>query len=190
MPENKQVERRQFLQLGSAALWGASFFRCGNPDNAQYRFFTDEEAALVIELTDQIIPADEYPGAKWAGVIHYIDRQLVGPFTRNQSNYRDSLPNIDRACRELHGSSFLELEWNARTTFLETVDSGNAPKTAVSPAELRSFFNLVRGHTMQGFYGGPQHGGNKDFTSWRMMGLPYPQVRGQNRYGENPAAKI
>jgi len=32
-------------------------------------------------------------------------------------------------------------------------------------------------HTIQGFYGGPRHGGNRDAVSWRMLGLPTAPVR-------------
>jgi gluconate 2-dehydrogenase gamma chain len=34
-------------------------------------------------------------------------------------------------------------------------------------------------HCMQGYYGSPRHGGNRDFASWKMLGLPYPQVVGR-----------
>jgi hypothetical protein len=35
---------------------------------------------------------------------------------------------------------------------------------------------------MQGFYGNPRHGGNADFASWRMMGVPPAPVRGRLQY--------
>ena len=44
------------------------------------------------------------------------------------------------------------------------------------------FFNLVHSHTMQGFYGSPIHGGNKDYMSFEMLRIDYPLVIGQNRY--------
>ena len=37
--------------------------------------------------------------------------------------------------------------------------------------------------TMQVFYGAPRHGGNKNFMSYKMLGLDMPVVTGQNRYG-------
>ena len=37
---------------------------------------------------------------------------------------------------------------------------------------------------MQGFYGSPRHGGNRNYASYRMLGLEYPPVLGQNRYRE------
>jgi gluconate 2-dehydrogenase gamma chain len=32
-----------------------------------------------------------------------------------------------------------------------------------------------------GFYGSPRHGGNKDYISYRMLGLDYPLIIGRNK---------
>ena len=50
-----------------------------------------------------------------------------------------------------------------------------------SPA---SFFDLLRQHSLQGFYGSPIHGGNRGYISYHMLGLDYPKVIGQNRYND------
>ena len=44
------------------------------------------------------------------------------------------------------------------------------------------FFAYVVDHTMQGYYGDPRHGGNREGASWKMLGLPYPPIRGRLRY--------
>jgi gluconate 2-dehydrogenase gamma chain len=46
----------------------------------------------------------------------------------------------------------------------------------------RRFFELVRNHTMEGYYGSPRHGGNRDAVSWRMLGLDEPPVLGRAQY--------
>jgi gluconate 2-dehydrogenase gamma chain len=46
----------------------------------------------------------------------------------------------------------------------------------------RQFFRLIHDHAMQGFYGSPRHGGNKNNVSYKMMRLDYPVIIGQNRY--------
>ena len=48
--------------------------------------------------------------------------------------------------------------------------------------ESRAFFELVREHTMEGYYGSPRHGGNRDAVSWRMLGLDEPPLRGRAQY--------
>src|SRR4051812_31048773 len=52
------------------------------------RFFTREQAAIVEAACERIIPADENsPGAKDAGVVIFIDRQLAGPFGHDKYRY-------------------------------------------------------------------------------------------------------
>ena len=48
--------------------------------------------------------------------------------------------------------------------------------------DAKPFFDLVRAHTMQGYYGSPRHGGNRDAVSWRMLGLDEPPLRGRAQY--------
>jgi gluconate 2-dehydrogenase gamma chain len=35
---------------------------------------------------------------------------------------------------------------------------------------------------MEGYYGSPRHGGNRDAVSWRMLGLDEPPLRGRAQY--------
>jgi len=46
----------------------------------------------------------------------------------------------------------------------------------------KKFFELVRSHTLEGYYGTPRHGGNRDAASWLMLGLDEPPVRGRAQY--------
>jgi gluconate 2-dehydrogenase gamma chain len=46
----------------------------------------------------------------------------------------------------------------------------------------RGFFEMLRQHTMEGYYGSPRHGGNRDAVSWRMLGLDEPPLRGRAQY--------
>ncbi len=46
----------------------------------------------------------------------------------------------------------------------------------------RQFFGLIRSHSLQGFYGSPRHGGNKNNVSYKILKLDYPVIIRQNRY--------
>jgi gluconate 2-dehydrogenase gamma chain len=59
------------------------------------------------------------------------------------------------------------------------MDKGQARQDCWKVVSAKSFFDLVVSHTMQGFYGDPRHGGNRERVSWRMLRLPYPPVRGR-----------
>lgn len=62
------------------------------------------------------------------------------------------------------------------------LESNQLKETEWSQGKPSDFFNLIRSHTMQGFYGSPIHGGNKDYMSFEMLKIDYPLVIGQNRY--------
>ena len=37
------------------------------------------------------------------------------------------------------------------------------------------FFRIVREHTVQGFFGDPAYGGNRDTVGWKLVGFPGAQ---------------
>ncbi len=79
------LDRRSFLRTGMAGFGSILLMPSCLKQVSLYRFFTPEEADCVIALCEQIIPADSYGGgATEAGVIHYIDKQLVAVFDYDQ----------------------------------------------------------------------------------------------------------
>jgi len=193
--------RRKFIKSLSIGVGSLLLLpKCTFEKTSSWRFFTNEEGLLVDAIVEQIIPTDEWPGAKDAMVTNFIDKQLVGPYARHQEIYRNSLSAIQIACRNAFNKKFEELDWDKQTSFLislekneivsKMIDKSATHGNAISDADKKfienwlkgNFFNLIRNHTMQGFYGSPRHGGNYKFVSYRMIGLdPYP-IMGQNRY--------
>jgi gluconate 2-dehydrogenase gamma chain len=184
------ASRRLCLKIMAAAAGGVAagagtasmVGKMGPKPLGRFRSLTEEEASLAEAVCEQIIPADRDPGAREAGVIHYIDKQLAGPFKRHAEAYRKGLASLQKTCQALHGKSFEALPWPEQTCVLQALESGKAPKEHWSQPGAKEFFNLIRDHTMQGFYGSPRHGGNRNYASYKMMGLEYPRVIGQNRY--------
>ena len=72
-----------------------------------WRFFTEEEAKITIAFAEQIIPADQDAGATDANVVNFIDKQLVGPYTRFQEDYRRVFKSIENASNSLYQKKFL-----------------------------------------------------------------------------------
>jgi gluconate 2-dehydrogenase gamma chain len=162
MKRSRSLDRRRFLALSAAGATACS--RAGRG----LRFFTEEEAATAAAIADQIIPPDEHPGAAAAGAVDFLDRQLKGHYRFLQAAYRQGLAEIDEAARARFGRRFAELAFDQQRALL-------------AEREQTPFFRLIVDHTMQGFYGDPRHGGNRDFASWRMLGIPHPPVRGRQR---------
>jgi gluconate 2-dehydrogenase gamma chain len=181
-----QYSRREFIRAmsltaGSLLLLPA----CGRmrASDTEYRFFNREEAACLAALCEQIIPADEDPGAAEAGAVHFIDRQIYLRFPEEKDLFKDGMASLQAWCRANHGQVFDKLSPSLQLQVMHRMDDGELDDAGwtVSPGD---FFWKLRQRTMQAFYGSPRHGGNKDYCSYRMLKLDYPLLVGQNRYAK------
>lgn len=168
--EGKQavVFSRRELLIGSAVAAAAWATGCGSRSRNS---LSGSRMQTLAVICDQIIPADDCPSASEAGVLTFIERQLGRHYRPFRNTYFDGLALTERISRERYG--VLPAGASAAQQFdLVTALEKQAPV----------FFELVRRHTLQGYYGSPRHGGNRDAVSWRMLGLDEPPVRGRARY--------
>ena len=154
--------RRRFLGV-MAALMGS---RSGSSQTALApgcKVFSPHRARTVEAIAEQIIPKDDTPGANDAGVLYYIDRALAGNLRRHRSKYLNGLGLVDEASRKKFGKDFVDLARDRQAEVLQTLEAG--------PGAGAEFFQLIRLHTMEGFYGHPRYGGNHNYLSWKMLGF-------------------
>jgi gluconate 2-dehydrogenase gamma chain len=144
-----------------------------------WRCLSEDEARTLEAICERIIPVDQDPGAAWAGVVAFIDRQLVGPYRRLRKTYQWGLAGTDATSVAMFGKPFVALVAKQQDVVLQSMDKGQARGNCWKLVSAKSFFDLVVSHTMQGFYGDPRHGGNRERVSWKMLRLPYPPVRGR-----------
>jgi gluconate 2-dehydrogenase gamma chain len=178
LPSRRDAIKAVSVAVGGAlaCVGGVVPIRRASGATGTWQFFTPDEARLVEALSEQIIPADQDPGGKDAGVVFFIDRQLVGPYSRYQKAYRDGLRSLQETCRQLFGKPFEALAWDEQTKIMVALESGRAPRDLWKSPSPSEFFNLVLEHSMQGFYGSPQHGGNRNYASFKMLNIEYPHV--------------
>ncbi len=138
----QSLDRRDFVALAALAATGSA---------VPLTFFSAEEAKWVEALMACIIPTDDAPGAKEAGCLYYLDHQLQGALSRFGGAYRDGLATF----RKGH-PDFLSLGAKEQVVRLEALGRN-------------AFFEMLIDHTMQGYYGSPEHGGNRDEVSWKML---------------------
>src|SRR5579863_8308248 len=93
-----RMRRRHFLTLSATTLGGVLVYTLDRkasllasqpkPLRVPLRFFTEPEALIVAAAASRIFPTDDAgPGAKEAGVVIFIDRQLAGPYGRDRYRY-------------------------------------------------------------------------------------------------------
>jgi gluconate 2-dehydrogenase gamma chain len=172
------MRRRKFLGVGVSAAVAGTTVSCSHSVDS-WRILTSEQARTVEAICDRIIPADQDPGAIAAGVVCFIDRQLATSLRELQPIYTLGLAGVDQASEAMHGRRFVQLSLEQRVEVLKRMEADSAPGEAWKRVPARQFFDLLVSHSMQGFYGDPRHGGNRDYASWNMLGVSYPPVRGR-----------
>ena len=126
--------------------------------------FNPLQRSTLEAATGRIIPADRDPGALEAGVIDYIENTLAGYEAEHAPLYVDGIQELDRLAREQFGSAaFVSLQAEQQDRILNLLEK-----------QRSAFFSLLLEHTMQGFYGDPRHGGNRDRVGWKLIGFPGP----------------
>jgi gluconate 2-dehydrogenase gamma chain len=163
------MSRRQFL--AAASLAGAGLATGCSACGSTWETLSAQEARTLAALSDQIIPADDYPSASQAGVVTYIDHQLSRHYKCHCAAYTAGLRQADGVSADRYGRSLADASPQQQSATVRALEQKN-----------RKFFELVRAHTFEGYYGSPRHGGNRDAVSWRMLGLTEPPVRGRAVY--------
>ncbi len=170
---SKNIDRRDFLKsiaVGgtvSIAPWTAFPPAAFAQTPAGYRIFTPAQAEIVGAIAEQIVPAGEYPGAREAGVVPFIDAKLAGPYGGFYvDRYQSGLKIVDELSQKQFGNPFVALASDQQVSILRALDTAEQENP-----EGHSFFRLLLQDTFEGYYGDPEHGANRDGASWKMIGF-------------------
>jgi len=185
------MKRRHFLVLSAASVGGVIVYsldgkvsrlaaRADNTVKIPLRFFTEQEAVIVSAVASRIMPSDESgPGAREAGVVIYIDRQLAGPWGRDAHRYTHEPFNGGAPAefgyqgsappRQIYREGLKQLAGFERL-------SESAQDAKLTQIEHSVFFDLLRSNTIEGMFCDPLHGGNIDMVGWQLIGFPGPRM--------------
>ena len=173
--ERDNLSRRSLLQaiaaaMGAAALplaWSEvarvaheSHAAAQLTGEAQVSFLSAADAADIEAVAAQIIPTDDTPGAREAGVVHFIDRALATFLSQLAGDYRAQLAEFQTVCREQHPgvASFASLTSTQQVEYLRAVDQ-------------TPFFETTRLLTLLGMFSMPAYGGNRNGVGWKLIGF-------------------
>jgi hypothetical protein len=145
------LTRRDVIKLGAVATVAASL---GVADalaqSAPTTFFTADELALVDELSEMIIPADDHsPGARAAKVAAYIDARLAEAFEeKDRTTWRDGLKLVQQLSQTTNGKPFMQASPEGRTAVLTRMaQNERKPET---PEER--FFGELKARVVHAYY--------------------------------------
>jgi gluconate 2-dehydrogenase gamma chain len=167
--------RRAFLAASGTAI--ASAWLAADPDQLRaslahardaraaalpppWEFLTPEQAADMDAIAAQIIPTDDLPGAREAGVVHFVDHSLATWGQDQRDPFASGLDELNRdAQRRWPGTGRFATLSPARQVEL------------LRAAEKTPFFQMMRFVTVAGTFANPSWGGNHDHIGWRILGF-------------------
>jgi hypothetical protein len=145
------LTRRDVIKLGAAATVAASL-AVGDAaaQVAAGGFLTPAELALLDELSEMIIPADDHsPGARAANVAAFIDARLAEAWDpKDRTEWRNGLTLVDRVSQEMHKLTFMKASPDQRVAVLTRMAQNESdPKTAEE-----KFFKELKSRVVFAYY--------------------------------------
>ena len=169
-----QVNRRAFLATAGAA--GAAWLAAdpdllhaalaharrtiASPPPYQFAALTAAEAAGLEAIAMRILPSDETPGAKEAGVIQFMDKALATYAAERKAPVLAGLADLDKRARARWpgSASFAALTAARQDELLKT-------------REKSEFFKEIRDASVIGMFANPSYGGNQNQAGWKLLGF-------------------
>ena len=169
-----QVTRRAFLAAAGAA--GAAWVAADPallhaaleharasataPPPYQFAALTAAQAAGLEAIAMRILPSDDTPGAKEAGVIHFMDKALATYAADRKAPVLKGLEDLNQRARS---------RWPGTTSFaslpVERQDE------LLRSIEQSDFFKEIRDASVVGMFANPSYGGNQNQVGWKLLGF-------------------
>ena len=163
-----QVTRRAFLVAAGAAgaMWltadpeavYAALVHARNtvalPPPYRFESLTPEQAADLEAIAMRIFPSDGTPGAKEAGVVHFIDKAFTTFAADGKDEMLKSLADLNSKA----GARFSTLPPARQDELLKSI-------------EQTPFFGQIRFATIGGVFANPSYGGNQNMIGWKHIGF-------------------
>ncbi len=163
------TRRTVIATAATAALVPVSAIRSAAQTAPKEPTFSPDQRRTLEAFIDRICPKDELgPGAVEIGAADYMEIQLGDYLKGEKQAFLDGLAAVDAYARANYAGPFAELSPEKRDAVLTDIDSGKANN-------LRAFFTRARRLTLEGMFGDPHYGGNKNFAGWDLIKYPGPR---------------
>ncbi len=129
------------------------------------------EALQLSAMAERIIPSDDGPGAREAGVIYFMDKALGTFAAKSLPAIRKGLADLTTRARKSRpgATSVASLSVVQQVALLRQIEKGE-------------FFADVRYLTIVGMFANPSHGGNRGQVGWKLLGFE-PAMRHTYPFG-------
>jgi hypothetical protein len=157
-PEPSQTPKldRRSLILGAVFLVGGAaaltrFSRGSTSESDTGPVFSSDQFALLEQVSEEIIPTTDTPGAIGAGVPEFI-RQLLGDWGSSETRALivSVLESVEKQAWSRHGAGFLELPGERRQSLVRALDEESISRQDVAWTRFKQLVLLGYYHSEVG----------------------------------------
>ncbi len=156
--DRREALRKTAMLMGaavSASTMAAFLQGCKTTPELNYKpvFFNQDQALLVSEAAEIILPKTDTPGAKEVGVPNFIDSLLKDCYKEeDQKKFLDGLNEFDQNAIKAFGNRFIEGSPEERHDYLKKVHDEAVKTVKSDPAGPRPFILKLKELTMLGYF--------------------------------------
>jgi hypothetical protein len=160
---NQLIDRREALRK-TALLMGAAVSAsaltgilqgCKATPELTYtpQFFTEDQARIVTEVAEIIIPKTDTPGAKDTGVPGFIDLMLKDCYKKeDQDRFIAGLTAFDEEAKKAYGDSFIYCKPEQQVELVTKVHAAALAEAKENKEAQRPFILMAKELTLLGFF--------------------------------------
>lgn len=160
---NQLMDRREALRK-TALLMGAAVSAsaltgilqgCKATPELTYtpQFFTEDQARIVMEVAEIIIPKTDTPGAKDTGVPGFIDLMLKDCYKKeDQDRFIAGLTSFDEEAKKAYGDSFIYCKPEQQVELVTKVHAAALAEAKENKEAKRPFILMAKELTLLGFF--------------------------------------
>jgi hypothetical protein len=160
---NQLIDRREALRK-TALLMGAAVSAsaltgilqgCKATPELLYtpQFFTEDQARIVTEVAEIIIPKTDTPGAKDTGVPGFIDLMLKDCYKKeDQDRFLAGLTAFDEEAKKAYGDSFIYCKPEQQVELVTKVHAAALQEAKENKEAKRPFILMAKELTLLGFF--------------------------------------
>ena len=120
--------------------------------NWQPQFFTPDQANLVNQIAELILPKSDTPGASELGVPAFVDEMMAKCYGQNdQSTFTKGLQVLEAKAQQEFGEEFLDCSQEQQYQLLEPLNQ-EAAQLARRRSPEKPFFSIMKELTLLGYF--------------------------------------
>jgi hypothetical protein len=156
--DRREALRKTALVMGAAVSSSTiiAFLQgCKNTPTLNYKpvFFNEDQARLISEVAEIILPKTDTPGAKEVGVPNFIDMLINDCYkSEDQKEFVEGLAKFDEEAKKSSGDGFIYMSADKQKEYVKKIHADAVEARKKDPKAPRPFILKLKELTMLGFF--------------------------------------